>query len=192
MYTRQSSRTWQAQAKLRYEMRANRLLARAIMSCCLLASLLIPALSEDHPVNSQLRLPNPNDWCITLKTPLDCDLREDCVWCEKPGSKFGKWCYSVSAAKLVPKAWGLVCDKDMDSSSNDSQLTGTCDGRPEASCVAPGCVWCTSAAVGGGCYTPDEAKLLPKAIFKCKTPTAATGLTDTERAVKPRRLASSA
>ncbi|GIM13859.1 hypothetical protein Vretimale_16938 [Volvox reticuliferus] len=169
----------------------NRLFGHVAVACCLLATLLRPVLSEDHRDNSQLKFPSPKDWCIALKTPLDCDLREDCVWCEKPGKKFGKWCYSVSAAKLVPKAWGLVCDKDLDPSSDDPQLAGTCDGRSEASCVAPDCVWCTSAAVGGGCYTPDEAKLLPKAIFKCKTPPAAIRLTDTER-VRPRRLASSA
>jgi hypothetical protein len=45
----------------------------------------------------------------------------------------------------------------------------SCDKKAEDSCIAPDCVWCTSAAVGGGCYTPDQAKLLPSAIFKCKT-----------------------
>jgi hypothetical protein len=43
-----------------------------------------------------------------------------------------------------------------------------CDSKPESACVAPSCVWCTSAAVGGGCYTPSQAKMLPSAIFKCK------------------------
>ncbi|KXZ47625.1 hypothetical protein GPECTOR_34g784 [Gonium pectorale] len=110
--------------------------------------------------------------CVKQKTPIDCDLLDDCVWCEKPGTKFGTGCYPVSAAKLLPKSWGVQCDKDLDPSAGTNgqeAMAGVCDNKPEASCVAPSCVWCTSAAVGGGCYTPEEAKLLPKAIFKCKT-----------------------
>jgi hypothetical protein len=49
-----------------------------------------------------------------------------------------------------------------------------CDKKSEAQCLSPQCVWCTSAAVGGGCYTPAQAKLLPSAIFKCKTSPSAT------------------
>lgn len=37
-------------------------------------------------------------------------------------------------------------------------LTGNdvCDKKSEGDCIAPECVWCTSAAVGGGCYTPEQ------------------------------------
>jgi hypothetical protein len=117
--------------------------------------------------------------CVKQKTAIDCDLLSDCVWCIKPDSKLGTGCYPISAAKLLPKKWGIECDKPLNGSeavvvAKEQQQTevavqGTCDGKAEATCIAPSCVWCTSAAVGGGCYTPDEAKLLPKAIFKCKT-----------------------
>ncbi|KAG2435199.1 hypothetical protein HXX76_007282 [Chlamydomonas incerta] len=115
--------------------------------------------------------------CVKQKTAIDCDLLSDCVWCIKPDSKLGTGCYPISAAKLLPKKWGIECDKPLNDSETivvtkekaEATVQGTCDGKPEATCIAPSCVWCTSAAVGGGCYTPDEAKLLPKAIFKCKT-----------------------
>lgn len=60
--------------------------------------------------------------------------------------------------------WGIECDKPLNGSeavvvAKEQQQTevavqGTCDGKAEATCIAPSCVWCTSAAVGGGCYTP--------------------------------------
>eukprot|EP00736_Rhodelphis_marinus_P006361 Rmarinus@m.14837 len=36
----------------------------------------------------------------------------------------------------------------------------------EATC-ADGCVWCDCKAINGGCFTPEEAKLLPPGIFRC-------------------------
>ncbi|KAG2446666.1 hypothetical protein HYH02_008236 [Chlamydomonas schloesseri] len=118
--------------------------------------------------------------CVKQKTAIDCDLLSDCVWCIKNGSSMGTGCYPISAAKLIPKKWGIECDKPLDGSAAEvtagdqeqqaeAAVQATCDGKPEATCIGPACVWCTSAAVGGGCYTPEEAKKLPGSIFKCKT-----------------------
>ncbi|KAG2489530.1 hypothetical protein HYH03_011981 [Edaphochlamys debaryana] len=117
--------------------------------------------------------------CVKQKDALQCDLLSDCVWCAKPGTKWGTGCYPMSAARLLPKKWGVECDKDLTPSPEpqpqreqeqaEQVQASACDGKSEGSCVAPACVWCTSAAVGGGCYTPEEAKKLPGAIFKCKT-----------------------
>ncbi|KAK9863178.1 hypothetical protein WJX84_000492 [Apatococcus fuscideae] len=42
------------------------------------------------------------------------------------------------------------------------------------SCQSAGCEWCESAAVGNSCYTEDEAKRLPSAIFSCQSSDAAS------------------
>lgn len=52
-----------------------------------------------------------------------------------------------------------------------AMLSPLCACRPEGECTAPDCAWCTSAAVGAACYTPEQAKRLPSAVFKC-TPAA--------------------
>ncbi|GFR44723.1 hypothetical protein Agub_g6047 [Astrephomene gubernaculifera] len=170
------------------------LLAAAACGLLLLPSCLASESQQD-PKLWQIGSPLT---CVKQKTPIDCDLLDECVWCSKPNSKIGAGCYPVAAARLLPKSFGIECDKDLNppaastttsapaatttaattsSSGRAGGLQGlvrqsACDGKPQAACVAPGCVWCTSAAVGGGCYTPDEAKLLPKAIFKCNAPTA--------------------
>jgi hypothetical protein len=33
---------------------------------------------------------------------------------------------------------------------------------------AAGCVWCESAAVASACYTAEQARGLPPAVFDCK------------------------
>ncbi|KAI7841305.1 hypothetical protein COHA_004924 [Chlorella ohadii] len=44
----------------------------------------------------------------------------------------------------------------------------------EDTCSAKqGCVWCMSAAVRSACYTEEEAKRLPAAVFRCKFPSLA-------------------
>lgn len=46
--------------------------------------------------------------------------------------------------------------------------------KDETTCAAtPPCVWCVSAAVPPACYTADEAKRLPPAVFQCHFPSAA-------------------
>lgn len=83
----------------------------------------------------------------------------------------GTGCYPVGPARLLPKTW-FSCDNDVRAAllgtTTTTKPNTSCDKLTEDSCVAPDCLWCTSAAVGGGCYTPEEAKLLPSAIFKCK------------------------
>ena len=40
----------------------------------------------------------------------------------------------------------------------------SCDDSPNY------CVWCMSAAVPSACYSEEEAKRLPAAVFKCNFP----------------------
>merc|ERR550514_2092422 len=43
-----------------------------------------------------------------------------------------------------------------------------CDGLAQGTCGSTaGCEWCTSAAVGANCYTEEDAKSLPSAVFSC-------------------------
>mmetsp|Transcript_5467 Transcript_5467/g.9471 ORF Transcript_5467/g.9471 Transcript_5467/m.9471 type:complete len:218 (+) Transcript_5467:67-720(+) len=110
--------------------------------------------------------------CLMQKNGRDCDHRRECDWCESTG--LGTGCYPHKAAKLLPTKY-FTCDKletakaQVDAQAQTTTTNEGCDKLPEDSCIAPECIWCTSAAVGGGCYTPGEAKLLPSAIFKCKT-----------------------
>lgn len=42
-------------------------------------------------------------------------------------------------------------------------------GSAQDSCSdSDNCVWCLSAAVPSACYTTEEAKRLPAAVFQCK------------------------
>lgn len=54
----------------------------------------------------------------------------------------------------------------------------SCDKKPEAACVAPECVWCTSAAVPGGCYTPVSS-------HACYTPVSSHACTHGPCARRP-------
>jgi hypothetical protein len=38
---------------------------------------------------------------------------------------------------------------------------------------AAGCVWCESPAVVSACYTAEQARGLPPAVFDCKAPPSA-------------------
>lgn len=101
--------------------------------------------------------------CVKQTASIDCDLLPECVWCI--GTKVGTGCYPERLAKILPKKY-FECDKPLEQKPANADQ---CDQhKTEASCVAPECVWCTSAAVGASCYTPEQSKLLPKAIFKCK------------------------
>ncbi|PNH01676.1 hypothetical protein TSOC_012421 [Tetrabaena socialis] len=155
-------------------MRPSSLLAACVLiiAGCSAARLELPGSVQSGPLT-----------CVKTKTPIECDLLDNCVWCSKSGTKWGTGCYPIAAARLLPAKWGVECDKDLSSSpppatpaedpaaqqpGEAEDANGVCDGKAEAVCVGPECVWCSSAAVGGGCYTPAEAKLLPKAIFTCK------------------------
>ncbi|KAJ9532026.1 hypothetical protein QJQ45_003733 [Haematococcus lacustris] len=139
----------------------------------------------------------PGPWDLYIKGPLECiktanatscDILENCAWCASSG--IGTGCYPLGAAKILPRTY-FTCDKlpEHPAEGQDPGLlhkafnsvlnvlgsprlfpgADLCDKKPEGSCAAPDCVWCTSAAVGGGCYTPAQAKMLPSAIFKCKS-----------------------
>jgi len=100
--------------------------------------------------------------CVKQNATADCDDLVGCTWCVS--TTIGTGCYPVKVAKILPKKM-FTCDKPVEVAVKADE----CDKRAEDDCIAPDCVWCTSAAVGGGCYTPAQAKLLPSAIFHCKT-----------------------
>jgi hypothetical protein len=45
-------------------------------------------------------------------------------------------------------------------------VAADCEGTAQAKCTGD-CVWCTSAAVPGGCYSKSDVAKLPPAVFKC-------------------------
>lgn len=71
-----------------------------------------------------------------------------------------------------------LSDSSQDFSKNhyvihsDATLTvDECEGKDKGACdAADMCTWCTSAAVPSSCYTREQAKHLPSAVFKCDKP----------------------
>eukprot|EP00418_Pyrodinium_bahamense_P080461 CAMPEP_0179050298 /NCGR_PEP_ID=MMETSP0796-20121207/20652_1 /TAXON_ID=73915 /ORGANISM="Pyrodinium bahamense, Strain pbaha01" /LENGTH=169 /DNA_ID=CAMNT_0020746793 /DNA_START=60 /DNA_END=565 /DNA_ORIENTATION=+ len=54
-------------------------------------------------------------------------------------------------------------------------LGETCEGLTEAACNQDvACSWCTAAAVPSKCFSKEDAKKLPPAVFECK-PSLVTG-----------------
>jgi len=102
--------------------------------------------------------PSPFD-CVGQNTSSACNKYEACSWCTTSG--LGTGCYPTKVAKILPEKF-FTCDKSL-----AVKEEATCDKRPKDECTAPECSWCTSAAVGAACYTPDQAKRLPAAVFKC-------------------------
>ncbi|KAF8065562.1 Vacuolar-processing enzyme [Scenedesmus sp. PABB004] len=77
------------------------------------------------------------------------------------------------AARLEPEAQLLLAPPRR---AGGAALSGdACEGLAQAACDASAaCTWCQSAAVPSSCYTLDQAKRLPAAVFKCDTkPSAA-------------------
>ena len=56
---------------------------------------------------------------------------------------------------------------DLDMGSQNDECgdlgKGSCEGNPT-------CAWCVSAAVPSACYTVEQAKRLPSAVFTCELP----------------------
>lgn len=125
-----------------------------------------PAKSGVAEVVTSRRTPKVIE-CLKLTTADDCDDDLDCTWCS---ASYFAGCYWVKAARYLPRSF-FTCDVDRSQHDGEDQnpLTNAsmCDGKPQAECIHPTCVWCTSAAVGAKCYTPEDAKKLPKAIFSC-------------------------
>lgn len=103
--------------------------------------------------------------CHTLKDESTCD-KDGCYWCKSAAVPSA--CYTADEVKKLPPgvfACGTSqetllgadpdpCNaiKDMDSCAKDTQ---------------DGCTWCKSAAVPSACYSADQAKKLPPAVFVC-------------------------
>eukprot|EP00201_Polytomella_parva_P008795 CAMPEP_0175053248 /NCGR_PEP_ID=MMETSP0052_2-20121109/8816_1 /TAXON_ID=51329 ORGANISM="Polytomella parva, Strain SAG 63-3" /NCGR_SAMPLE_ID=MMETSP0052_2 /ASSEMBLY_ACC=CAM_ASM_000194 /LENGTH=541 /DNA_ID=CAMNT_0016317755 /DNA_START=410 /DNA_END=2035 /DNA_ORIENTATION=- len=128
--------------------------------------------------------------CLKQDTAVACDAISICTWCKTSSlGAFGNGCYPRFISKFLPRGY-FTCDAEPTVSpspplspsipnpeipeasfievKNGARTASICDDKKsEAVCKGPSCVWCTSAAVGGGCYTPAEAMRLPKSIFKC-------------------------
>jgi len=101
--------------------------------------------------------------CMAKETADACDESDACNWCQSSG--LGTGCYPKRVSKILPRKY-FQCDKEV---PKLSLADPKCEKKSEDDCTAPSCVWCTSAAVGGGCYSPEEAAKLPHAVFSCKT-----------------------
>lgn len=93
----------------------------------------------------------------------DCQAFKDEVGgsrCSTPG-----W-YPLLASCTAPRATGIAAESKAPAAVTPSPLP------LQAACSHGGCVWCLSAAVPSACYTAEEAKRLPAAVFQCKLSSA--------------------
>ena len=55
----------------------------------------------------------------------------------------------------------------------DSLTSDECSDLGKGACEGnPSCSWCVSAAVPSACYTIEQARRLPAAVFACELPSA--------------------
>ncbi|KAJ1459030.1 hypothetical protein M885DRAFT_613933 [Pelagophyceae sp. CCMP2097] len=90
-----------------------------------------------------------------------CDADAACAWCTSRAVPAG--CKALEDAKALPASI-FQCDKvhavaAVECSAVYSEATA-CDADDT-------CTWCASAAVPAGCKAMEDAKGLPKSIFKC-------------------------
>lgn len=84
-------------------------------------------------------------------------------------------CFEAAIAQKLPSKL-FTCDfpAPPPPSPSDPGLGTDCQSfKTEDACSQGGCVWCVSAAVPSSCYTEEEAKRLPAAVFQCKLPSLA-------------------
>ncbi|KAG2492763.1 hypothetical protein HYH03_008928 [Edaphochlamys debaryana] len=55
--------------------------------------------------------PAPAMECFDQATAADCDGLSACVWCSKPSSGKAMGCFTIDLTRLLPRAWGITCDK---------------------------------------------------------------------------------
>ncbi|GAX82890.1 hypothetical protein CEUSTIGMA_g10316.t1 [Chlamydomonas eustigma] len=142
-------------------MNVSRILFEIVFILSIVAQAPISALNAQKSGLGKIGKRSPQAECFDQASKGDCNECDECVWCTSSTSLSGT-CYPMASIRYLPKRY--TCDVRISTAAADS----VCDGLPESSCVSPDCVWCKSAAVGSKCYSKDEAKLLPKAIFTCK------------------------
>ena len=119
----------------------------------------------------------------------ECNDREGCTACKvKIPVVDVYFCINETSAERLPEAL-FTCgvdpeEKGTNGNNDDSKSTSVseddasnaieadeCFDLDENGCEAnANCAWCESAAVRSACYTIDQAKRLPTAVFECKLP----------------------
>jgi len=118
----------------------------------------------------------PVQKCMDLKQQSDCSSTDGCSWCKSTFVPDMANCFPEDIAQhFSPQLMNCAADTargDDDVETPDNvhadDSNDKCSGAAsDGACKSQGCVWCESAAVPGGCYTAEEAKALPPAIFQC-------------------------
>ena len=116
--------------------------------------------------------------CDSLKDHDSC-LSAGCAFCES--GAVGSSCNTVEDAKDLPAAV-FSCDypdakKALYKNAKKIVKGDSCEPITDSSkCLAAGCAFCESGAVGSSCNTVEDAKDLPAAVFSCEFPDAKKSL----------------
>ncbi len=79
--------------------------------------------------------------------------------------------YSMHIYVNLNDAEIFTCGEEPPTSMRLPAVNNQCTDLKKDTCTANhNCVWCVAAAVPSACYSPEEAKRLPAAVFKCQFP----------------------
>ena len=102
-------------------------------------------------------------------TADDCKNVPGCTLCRMDlgSSSQVSVCINEAMAQKMPSAM-CTCGVDPTPDVRNDE----CNDLDKSHCEANDtCSWCVSAAVKSACYTVEQAKRLPSAVFQCKLPT---------------------
>ena len=121
----------------------------------------------------------PQGSCDSFSSQDSCDSN-GCSWCKSAAVKSA--CYTKEDAAKLPASI-FACDGISEEQERDTGLIeepyeqldaflfppqASCnDYTNQETCDPAGCSWCVSAAVKSACYTKDDARKLPDAVFRC-------------------------
>lgn len=131
------------------------------------AGILVSTMAAGTPKKGGKRMRVPV--CRNITASDECNNKAMCVWCTDGTANDTPGCIFIKEARQQAREKKYACTKALRRKlplSNDA----SCAGKSESTCTGP-CVWCVSRAVPSSCYTLEEAKRLPSAVFTCKFPT---------------------
>ncbi|EFN57523.1 hypothetical protein CHLNCDRAFT_143122 [Chlorella variabilis] len=136
----------------------------SIRAPLLVAALMAVAVAATSRTVSPLR---DIDVCVLYNDTQCVEHVDKCVPCHAWGKV--DFCFETKIAAKLPAKF-FKCDfptpppaqPNVDCQSYLDEVS--CDDSPNY------CVWCMSAAVPSACYSEEEAKRLPAAVFKCNFP----------------------
>ncbi|GFH17832.1 uncharacterized protein HaLaN_14541 [Haematococcus lacustris] len=112
---------------------------RILFLCSALCTIALSA-SQNAPGPWDLYIKGPLE-CVKTANATSCDILENCAWCASSG--IGTGCYPLGAAKILPRTY-FTCDKLPEHPAEEQD---------------PGLLH----------KAFNSAKMLPSAIFKCKS-----------------------